>query len=244
MIPVLYGPSLIRKMFVLGLRFIILQYCCSCRVTVSRVWNRRIQNGNTECRAGSQWSLITSSRENRHVTCVSLMYCAATSRTLSQELGSFARQQVSTQTVRRHESRFCLQPQDSRIRVWLHHGERTLAASIRHNHTGPSPGVIVWGAIGYTSRSPVVHIDGTLNSTRYISSVLQPMTLPLILALRNPTFQQDNARADVAGIIQTLLDTIGVPLLPWPTRSPDLHVTPLVHVYLETDSSPYAIHYG
>ncbi|GFT50370.1 uncharacterized protein TNCV_4750721 [Trichonephila clavipes] len=72
-------------------------------------------------------------------------------------------------------------------------GERTLAAGIRHLHTGPSPGVVVWGAIRYTSRSSLVRIDGTLNSARYISSVLQPVVISFIRVLRNPTFKQDNA---------------------------------------------------
>ncbi|GFV54980.1 hypothetical protein TNCV_1663471 [Trichonephila clavipes] len=40
------------------------------------------------------------------------------------------------------ESRFSLQHQDSRISVWWQHGERTLAASTRHRHTSPSPGVM------------------------------------------------------------------------------------------------------
>ncbi|GFW70545.1 uncharacterized protein TNCV_1623781 [Trichonephila clavipes] len=71
------------------------------------------------------------------------------------------------------ESRFCLQHQDGHIRVWQHRGERTFVECIHHRHTGPSPGVMVWGgAIGYTSQSPLVSIDGTLNSVRYISSVL------------------------------------------------------------------------
>ncbi|GFV48433.1 transposable element Tcb1 transposase [Trichonephila clavipes] len=51
------------------------------------------------------------------------------------------------------EFRFCLQHPVCRIRVWRHRGERTLTACIRHRHTGPSPGMMIWGAIGYTSRS-------------------------------------------------------------------------------------------
>ncbi|GFV34842.1 HTH_Tnp_Tc3_2 domain-containing protein [Trichonephila clavipes] len=61
---------------------------------------RNSQDGNTERRAGSQRSPITNSREDRHVTHIALMDRAAKSRALSQELGSFARQQVSAQTVR------------------------------------------------------------------------------------------------------------------------------------------------
>ncbi|GFW16538.1 uncharacterized protein TNCV_2351621 [Trichonephila clavipes] len=83
----------------------------------------------------------------------------------------------------------------------------------RHRHTGPLPG----GAIGYTSRSPLVRIARTLNRALYISGVLRPVALPFIRALRNLTFQQDNARPHVAG-----LDTENVQLLSWPARSPDL----------------------
>ncbi|GFY11787.1 hypothetical protein TNCV_1529791 [Trichonephila clavipes] len=51
---------------------------------------------NTEPYAGFQRPPITSSGEDRYVTRMALMDRAATSQALSQELGSFARQQVST----------------------------------------------------------------------------------------------------------------------------------------------------
>ncbi|GFX16317.1 uncharacterized protein TNCV_4705681 [Trichonephila clavipes] len=65
-------------------------------MTVSRIYNRWAQDGNTERRTASQRPPITSSREDRHVTCMALMDRAATSRALSQELGSFARPSVCT----------------------------------------------------------------------------------------------------------------------------------------------------
>ncbi|GFX82992.1 uncharacterized protein TNCV_4938621 [Trichonephila clavipes] len=65
-----------------------------------------------------------------------------------------------------------LRHQDGHTRVWRHRGEHTLTACIRLRHTSPSPSVMVWNAIGYTSRSPPVRIDGTFNSARYISGVL------------------------------------------------------------------------
>ncbi|GFT85625.1 transposable element Tcb1 transposase [Trichonephila clavipes] len=97
---------------------------------------------------------------------------------------------------------------------WQHH-ELPLSACIRLRHTDPTPVVMVWVVIGYTSRSPLGHIDGTLNSARYISGVLRPKALPFIRALRNPTFQQDNARVRVHGFVRTFLDTENVRLLPW-----------------------------
>ncbi|GFV19723.1 transposable element Tcb1 transposase [Trichonephila clavipes] len=78
---------------------------------------------------------------------------------------------------------------------------------IRHRRTGPSPGLMVWGAIGYTSRSSLVLIDGILDSARYTSGLLLPVALSFFYALRNPAFQQDNARTHVAGIVRTTLDT-------------------------------------
>ncbi|GFT81501.1 HTH_Tnp_Tc3_2 domain-containing protein [Trichonephila clavipes] len=62
-------------------------------ITVSRILMG--SHSNAERRAGSQWTPITSSREDRHINRMVLMDRAATSRALSQELGSFARQQVS-----------------------------------------------------------------------------------------------------------------------------------------------------
>ncbi|GFX68371.1 uncharacterized protein TNCV_2817451 [Trichonephila clavipes] len=95
-------------------------------------------------------------------------------------------------------------------------------ACIRYRHTGPSPGMMVWDAIGYASRSPLVSIGGTLNSARYISGVLRPVALTFIRVPRNSTFEQDNALPHVVGIVQTFLDTENVRLLPWPARSADL----------------------
>ncbi|GFX39625.1 transposable element Tcb1 transposase [Trichonephila clavipes] len=70
-----------------------------------------------------------------------------------------------------NESRFCLQYQGGHIRVWRHRGECTLPLCIRHYHIVPSPGMMAWGAIGYTSRSLLVRIEDTLNSACFISGV-------------------------------------------------------------------------
>ncbi|GFW43583.1 transposable element Tcb1 transposase [Trichonephila clavipes] len=43
------------------------------------------------------------------------------------------------------ESRICLQHHDDRIQVWRHRGERMLNSCIMRRHTGPVPGIIVWG---------------------------------------------------------------------------------------------------
>ncbi|UYV76117.1 hypothetical protein LAZ67_13002616 [Cordylochernes scorpioides] len=81
------------------------------------------------------------------------------------------------------ESRFCLQNQDGRIRVWRHRGETMLNSCVMHRHTGPATGIMIWSGIGYHSRTPLVRIAGTLNSQRYISEVLEPVVLPYLQGL-------------------------------------------------------------
>ncbi|GFW65837.1 transposable element Tcb1 transposase [Trichonephila clavipes] len=75
------------------------------------------------------------------------------------------------------ESRICRQHHDGWIRVWRHRRERMLNSCVMHRHTGPAPAIMVWGGIGYPSRTPLVRIAGILSSQRYISEVLEPVVL-------------------------------------------------------------------
>ncbi|GFX94860.1 transposable element Tcb1 transposase [Trichonephila clavipes] len=66
------------------------------------------------------------------------------------------------------ESRICLQHHDGQIRVWRHRGERMLNSCVMHCHTGPALGIMIWGGIGYHSRTtycryfkqPALHLRG------------------------------------------------------------------------------------
>ncbi|GFV74791.1 transposable element Tcb1 transposase [Trichonephila clavipes] len=120
------------------------------------------------------------------------------------------------------ESRICLQHHDGRIRVWRHRGERMLNSCVIHRHTGPAPGIMVLGGVGYHSRTPLVRIAGTLNSQRYISQVLEPVVLPYLQGLATAMFQKDNERPHVAPIVQRFFVNHQIELLSWPARSPDL----------------------
>ncbi|GFU10798.1 transposable element Tcb1 transposase [Trichonephila clavipes] len=120
------------------------------------------------------------------------------------------------------ESRICLQHHDVRIRVWRHRGDRMLNSCVMHHHTGPAPGMMVWGGIGHPSRTPLVRITSTLNSQRYISEVLEPVVLPYFQGLPTAIFQQDNARPHVTRFVQRFFVNHQIELLPWPARSADL----------------------
>ncbi|GFV76074.1 transposable element Tcb1 transposase [Trichonephila clavipes] len=43
------------------------------------------------------------------------------------------------------QSRICQQHHDGRIRIWRQRGERMLKNCVMHCHTGPAPGITVWG---------------------------------------------------------------------------------------------------
>ena len=75
-----------------------------------------------------------------------------------------------------------------------HHGTcqpwSTMPTCIQHHHTNLSPEMIVQDAIGYTSWSPFVCIDGTYSNC-CISVFLRSVALPFVQDLWNATFQQD-----------------------------------------------------
>ncbi|GFT14424.1 transposable element Tcb1 transposase [Trichonephila clavipes] len=131
------------------------------------------------------------------------------------------------------ESRICLKHHDGRIRVWRHRGERMLNSYVMHHHTGTAPGIMVWGGIGYHSRTPLVSIAGTLKSQRYISEVLEPVVLPDLQGCATAIFQLDNARPLVARIVQRFFVNHQIELLPWPARSPDL--SPIKNMFYMVD---------
>ncbi|GFV30736.1 transposable element Tcb1 transposase [Trichonephila clavipes] len=120
------------------------------------------------------------------------------------------------------ESRIFLKHHDGQIRVWRHRGERMLNSFVMHRHTGPAPGIMVWGGIGYHSRTPLVRIAGNLYRQYYMSDVLEPVVLPYLQGLATSILQQDNARSHVARIVQRFFVNHQIELLPWLARSPDL----------------------
>ncbi|GFW94288.1 transposable element Tcb1 transposase [Trichonephila clavipes] len=97
-----------------------------------------------------------------------------------------------------------------------------LNSCVMYRHTGHAPGIMVWGGIGYNSRTPLVRIAGTLNSRRYMYEVLEPVVLPYFQGLATAIFQQDNGRPHMARNIQRFLVNHQIKLLPWPARSLDL----------------------
>ncbi|UYV70424.1 Transposase [Cordylochernes scorpioides] len=176
--------------------------------TISR---RLVANGLHSCRPLRRLPLTPPNRRQR------LEWCRARSTWMTEW----------HRVVFSDESRFCLSSDSRRVRVWRRRGERSNPAAIVERPTVRQRGIMVWGAIAYDSRSPLLRIKGTMTAQRYVDDVLRPVTLPYLQGVPNALYQQDNARPHTARISQQALQD--VQMLPWPPYSPDL--SPIEHVW-------------
>ncbi|UYV73127.1 Transposase [Cordylochernes scorpioides] len=176
--------------------------------TISR---RLVANGLHSCRPLRRLPLTPPNRRQR------LEWCRARSTWMTEW----------HRVVFSDESRFCLSSDSRRVRVWRRRGERSNPAAIVERPTVRQRGIMVWGAIAYDSRSPLLRIQGTMMAQRYVDDVLRPVTLPYLQGVHNALYQQDNARPHTARISQQALQD--VQMLPWPPYSPDL--SPIEHVW-------------
>ncbi|UYV70496.1 Transposase [Cordylochernes scorpioides] len=177
-------------------------------VTISR---RLVANGLHSCHPLRRLPLTPPNRRQR------LEWCRARSTWMTEW----------HRVVFSDESRFCLSSDSRRVRVWRRRGERSNPAAIVERPTVRQRGIMVWGAIAYDSRSPLLRIQGTMTAQRYVDDVLRPVTLPYLQGVPNALYQQDNARPHTARISQQALQD--VQMLPWPPYSPDL--SPIEHVW-------------
>ncbi|UYV71883.1 hypothetical protein LAZ67_9000872 [Cordylochernes scorpioides] len=176
--------------------------------TISR---RLVANGLHSCRPLRRLPLTPPNRRQR------LEWCRARSTWMTEW----------HRVVFSDESRFCLSSDSRRVRVWRRRGERSNPAAIVERPIVRQRGIMVWGAIAYDSRSPLLRIQGTMTAQRYVDDVLRPVTLPYLQGVPNALYQQDNARPHTARISQQALQD--VQMLPWPPYSPDL--SPIEHVW-------------
>ena len=226
-------------------RYCSLSYCntaarvCRDSMNTCRIWNRRVQEGHTKHCAVFQQPTITNNRESKRLAHMALMDRTAPSRAFSQEIGSYARQQVPWGTVRLRLQQQRLSARWPCLRLWRYIIDRkmpfmvcsttnldagmvwchvfrrisilftaswwshpflaqsctTYVASV-HSTWANRP-ITVCGAIEYSFWSPLLRINGTLNSGPYISFILRSVALPFIQALRNAIFQQENSRLHV-----------------------------------------------
>ena len=87
--------------------------------------------------------------------------------------------------------------------------------------------MMVWGCMTFHGFGQLHHIEGSVNSAKYIE-ILQESLLPTLadhhLSPTNIIFQQDNAGAHQAHATSNFLNNLGTRTLPWPTNSPDMNI--------------------
>ncbi|GFU84420.1 transposable element Tcb2 transposase [Trichonephila clavipes] len=158
---------------------------------------------------------------SRHPVCV--LPWTATHRRLHLELcllrGNWTAVEWN-QVIFSDESRFNLSSNDNRVRVWRPRGERLKPTFALQQHTTPTAGVMVWGAIADNTWQPIVLIYGTMIAQRYVLDILQPQVFPLMQRLPGDIFQQDNAWPHTARMSQDCLWTVTT--LPWRLSDPQI----------------------
>ena len=86
---------------------------------------------------------------------------------------------------------------------------------------------MVWDAISFHSRTPLVVIHRNLTAQQCVDEVLRPVRLPFMSRHPQLIYQQDNARPHIAHVSTGSVSACRT--LSWPARSPDL--SPIEHVW-------------
>ena len=90
--------------------------------------------------------------------------------------------------------------------------------------------MMFWAGIRYGHKTPLLCIESSLNSRGYILDILEPIVLPVARQV-GPGFvyQDDNARAHRARIVNEWFSDHGVEHMEWPAMSPDMN--PIEHAW-------------
>ncbi|GFY27660.1 transposable element Tc1 transposase [Trichonephila clavipes] len=97
---------------------------------------------------------------------------------------------ISGRIVFNDESPFLLCLDDHRRRVWRHQEQRADPAFTIARHARPQPGIMVWVAIYFDSRTSLVIIKGTLKAQRCVDDILRTVLLSFILQNLGLIFQK------------------------------------------------------
>lgn len=121
------------------------------------------------------------------------------------------------------ESRFTLQPDNRRVRIWRERGTRRNPQFAVERPQYEGGGVMVWAGISTDGRTDLHFVrNGTLNAQRYRDEILEPTVLPYAAAMgEHFILMDDNARPHRANIINNWLEDVGIERMDWPANSPD-----------------------
>ncbi|GFT67738.1 transposable element Tcb2 transposase [Trichonephila clavipes] len=116
--------------------------------------------------------------------------------TTSEEMHAYS--QLLQRLRSRHRS------EDNRVRVWRPYGERFNPVFALQQHTTFTADVILWGAIAYNTRSPLVFIHGIMTAQRYVKYILNHMCCRSFNGSLEPFFNEAMLRFTQKGCHKTV----------------------------------------
>ena len=120
------------------------------------------------------------------------------------------------------EKKWNLDGPDGYKHYWSSKDMSEITYSRRQNAGG---GIMVWGGICANGKLPLIIIDGKFNALRYIE-MLDDAGLSeegIKLCGEDFVFQQDNAPIHTARATMDYFHAMGIKVLTWPARSPDIN---------------------
>ncbi|UYV62783.1 K02A2.6-like [Cordylochernes scorpioides] len=171
---------------------LIARHLCRSGVAIRQCWQKWVNNVmNTT--SGRQWSTKSNNRTGGQRNCqngcrstrIHVIYHPTCDRhtSVQNDHQQWCREQSTLncaywgRIVFSDESRFLLCPDDRRKRVWRRPGQRVDPGLTVEHHTGPQQGVMVWGAISFDSKTPLVDIPGTLKHNGASIYLSKPITI-------------------------------------------------------------------